>query len=220
LIKLSKLGLTPPPGSAKSTYVSVLFPGWFFANHPNSNIIGASHTQELAENFSARVQSFVRENERELNIHLTNNNRGLWSVSNGSRYRAAGVGGAVTGFRADLAIIHDPVKSRANAESERDRATTWDWFRADLLTRLKPGGPIVDVITRWHEDDVGGRLLANEPDRWHVLKLPALADIDDPLGASPARRCGRTGSRSSSLRIAASGCFHEIASRNWWASTL
>ena len=180
---IDRLMVLMPPGSAKSTYVSVLFPSWFFAQHPGSAIIGASHTAELAEDFSGRVQGFIADHAGTLGYGLRTESRSLWETTNGCRYRAAGVGGAVTGFRADLAIIDDPVRSRKDADSETYRATAWNWFRSDLSTRLKPAGRIVLVMTRWHEDDLGGRLLLHAPGRWHVLKLPALATAaDDPLG--------------------------------------
>jgi hypothetical protein len=90
-------------------------------------------------------------------------------------------GGPITDFRSDLALIDDPV-TREDADSDRMRDKAWEWFRADLLTRMKPGGRIVLIMTRWHEDDLAGRLLATEGDRWTVIKLPALAEADDPLG--------------------------------------
>ena len=107
----------------------------------------------------------------------------------GGEYFAVGVLGAVTGRRADIVIIDDPVKSRLEADSETVRERVWEWWKADLLTRLKPGAKIVLVMTRWHEDDLGGRLLA-EMDaggrKWEVLRLPMEAEADDPLGRAPA----------------------------------
>ena len=97
---------------------------------------------------------------------------GQWETTQGGEYFAVGVLGAVTGRRADVVIIDDPVKSRLEADSETVRDRVWEWWKADLLTRLKPGAKIVLVMTRWHEDDLGGRLLA-EMDaggrKWEVL---------------------------------------------------
>lgn len=149
------------------------------------NIIGASHSASLAEDFSRRVQSFVAENTKVLGYGLARENAELWSTTNGCSYRAAGVGGAITGFRADLAIIDDPVRSRKDAESETIREDTWNWYQADLLSRMRPGGRIVLVQTRWHEDDLGGRLMETQRDRWRVISLPATALEDDPLGRKP-----------------------------------
>jgi predicted phage terminase large subunit-like protein len=183
-----RLMVLMPPGSAKSTYASVLFPAWWFTRHPQSAIISASHTAELAERFGRRVRNLVAVHGDTLGYRLAADNKsaGRWETNTGGEYFAAGVGGAITGRRADLAVIDDPVKSREEAESETVRERTWDWYRSDLYTRLKPGARIVLIMTRWHEDDLGGRLLSEMEaggDRWRVLKLPALADsADDPLG--------------------------------------
>ncbi len=92
--------------------------------------------------------------------------------------------GPITGRRADLILIDDPVKSQAEADSPAARDQLWNWFRSDLATRLKPGGRIVLVMTRWHPDDLGGRI-QDGPDPWRILRLPALAEPDDPLGREP-----------------------------------
>jgi predicted phage terminase large subunit-like protein len=180
-----RLAIFMPPGSAKSTYTSILFAPWCMSQKDHINIIGASHSASLAEDFSRRVQSIVAENAKVLEFGLARENAELWNTTNGCAYRAAGVGGAITGFRADLAIIDDPVRSRKDAESEVIREDTWNWYQADLLTRLRPGGKIVLVQTRWHEDDLGGRLLETQKDRWRVISLPATALEDDPLGRKP-----------------------------------
>ena len=176
-----------PPGSAKSTYASVLFPAWFLAQHPRAAIIAASHTAELAERFGRRVRNMIGEHANFLGYGLSADSTaaGRWDTNQGGEFFAAGVGGAVTGRRADLAIIDDPVKSREEADSIRFRDRAWDWFRADLMTRLKPGAKIVLIQTRWHQDDLAGRLLRAEASRWSVLRLPALAGADDPMGREP-----------------------------------
>lgn len=177
-----------PPGSAKSTYVSELFPAWSLAQRPGFNIIGASNTADLAESFSRRVRSRVREHSALLGYGMGREAEALWDTTNGGQYRAAGVGGVITGLRADLAIIDDPVKSREDADSEIRRNRVWEWYQDDLTTRLKPGGSVVLVMTRWHEDDLAGRLLERQPDEWRVLSLPALCEgPNDPLGRKPGQ---------------------------------
>ena len=146
-------------------------------------MIGGSHTAGLALDFSGKVQGAIVEHGAILAMRLKNEAKDRWYATNGSAYLASGVGGAVTGFRADVVIIDDPVKSRADADSETYRNTTWAWYNDDLTSRMRPGGRVVLVMTRWHEDDLAGRLLASEPDKWRVLRLPAFADAaDDPLG--------------------------------------
>ena len=177
-----------PPGSAKSTYVSKLFIAWWFANHPRSNVIAASHTIGLAESFGRWVRNTVSEFTTDLGYSLSEDSRAAakWSTDKGGEYLAAGIGMAITGRRADLAVIDDPHKSREEADSETIRESIWTWYRSVLYTRLKPKGRIVLVMTRWHEDDLAGRLIADmesgEGDKWLIIDLKAIAEDGDILG--------------------------------------
>jgi predicted phage terminase large subunit-like protein len=112
-----------------------------------------------------------------------------WETIEGGGLRAVGVGGGVTGFGASLIIIDDPVKSRAEAESQTYRDNVWDWFNDDLYTRLEPNGAIILIQTRWHESDLAGRLLKEMSDGgeyWDVVNLPAIAeDEKDALDRKP-----------------------------------
>ena len=182
-----RLMVLMPPGSAKSTYCSVIFPIWWFIQHPRTSIIAASHTAALVEHFSRRIHGLIEEHRLKLGFKLLNNHRaaGHWRTTTGGEYFAAGVRGGIAGRRADLAIIDDPVKSMADAESERQRQYVWDWFNADLTPRLKPDARIILVMTRWHELDLGGQLLAQDEENWDVVRLPAIAEKTDPLGRPP-----------------------------------
>ncbi len=190
--EISRLMVCMPPGSAKSTYTSVEFPAWFMGRNPLLSILAASHTQELADRFGRRVRNIVSSQEYAavfgMGVAEDSASAGRWDNTKGGEYFAAGVGGAVTGRRADLALIDDPVKSREDADSERIREKTWDWYVNDFLTRLKPGARQVVVMTRWHEDDLGGRILERERDRWKVIELPMEAMSNDPLGRKPGER--------------------------------
>jgi predicted phage terminase large subunit-like protein len=178
-----RLMLIGPPGCAKTTYTSRLFPPWFFAFRPGANIIACSHTQELSETNSGFVQRLVRDNAAALGYNLTSDAKGRWYTDNNCGYLAGSVGSAILGFRANVAIIDDPIRSRQDAESELSREHTWQWFANDLLTRLTPDGAIVLIGTRFHEDDLMGRIMRLQGDEWTVLRLPAIADSDDdPLG--------------------------------------
>ena len=185
---IDRLMVFMPPGSAKSTYTSILFPPWWFAQNPRSCVIAASHTAELAEKFGRNVRNTVALHQDILGYTLNQDNRaaGRWETTNGGEYFAAGVLGAITGRRADLGIIDDPVKSADEAVRDTVRDRVWDWYQSDFYTRLKPNARIILIMTRWHEDDLGGRLLAMQEqggDKWEVLCLPALAYPDgDPLG--------------------------------------
>ena len=184
---IDRLMVMMPPGSAKSTYASILFPPWFLIRG-NADIIGASHGAGLAEEFSGKVLRMIQEHGPMLGYGVLNESAESWRTNNGGAYRAAGAGGSITGRRADLCIIDDPIKGREDADSQVIRDKVWAWYRAEVITRLKPGGRIVLINTRWHEDDLAGRLLAEMKtggDRWEVLNLPALAEADDPLGRAP-----------------------------------
>lgn len=179
-----RLMVLMPPGSAKSTYASVLFPAWWFARHPSSSVIAASHTADLASYFGRQVRNLISEHSTDLGYGLANDNRAAarWQTTRRGTYFAAGVRGPITGRRADLVIIDDPVKSNAEADSATFRDNVWNWYRADLVTRLKPGGRVVLIMTRWHEDDLGGRLLAQNQGEWRLVRFPALAEANDPSG--------------------------------------
>jgi predicted phage terminase large subunit-like protein len=188
--EIERLMILAPPGSAKSTYVSQLFPAWFLAQHPGSAVIAASHTGELAERFGRRVRNLITEHSGLLGYGLSADNAaaGRWETTDRSEYLAAGVSGAIAGRRADLVVIDDPIKSRQDADSGTVSSRTWDWWVNDVVPRLKPGGRVVLVQTRWAEADLGGRLedeMATGGERWEILRLPMLAEINDPLGRVP-----------------------------------
>lgn len=182
--EIDRLIVLMPPGSAKSTYASVLFPAWWFVQHPKSSVIAASHTADLATHFGRQVRALVTEHSAVLGYRLNADNRAAsrWQTSAQGEYFATGVRGPITGRRADLAIIDDPIKSLLDADSATQRERLWDWYRSDLTTRLKPRARVVLIMTRWHEDDLAGRLLGREASDWRLLRLPALAEVDDPLG--------------------------------------
>lgn len=181
-----RLMILMPPGSAKSTYASIIFPAWWLSRFPASSIIAVCHTADLAGYFGRQARALLEEHGKLLGVSLARNSRaaGNWSTTEGGEYFAAGVRGPITGRRADLVLIDDPIKSHAEADSLTHRDHVWNWYRGDLAPRLKPGGRIVLVMTRWHDDDLGGRLLASA-DSWRQLRLPALAEANDPMHRPP-----------------------------------
>jgi hypothetical protein len=176
-----RLAVFMPPGSAKSTYTSILFPAWLLAN-AKWNILAASHTTELAGKWGRRIRNLIGEHSTTLGISLAADSQaaGRWSLDSGAEYYAAGVGTGIAGFRAKLGLIDDPIRSRQDADSELIRDRIWDWYINDFKTRLVPHAAEILIQTRWHEDDLAGRALNHE--NWRVISLPALAEADDPLG--------------------------------------
>lgn len=190
--EIERLMVCMPPGSAKSTYTSVEFPAWCLGRNPAMSVIAASHTQELAERFGRRVRNIVASDEFAkafgVGVADDSSSAGRWDTDKAGEYFAAGVGGSITGRRADLVVIDDPVKSREDADSERSRMKAWEWYTNDLLTRLKPGARQIVVMTRWHEDDLGGRILERERDKWTLIELAMEALPNDPLGRKVGER--------------------------------
>ena len=180
-----RLMINLPPGSAKTTYSTIIAAAWALAQRPGLDVICASNTAQMAEGFSRRTQSLIRDHSDTLGYSLTRDAAEEWTTTNGGHYRSAGIGGAIAGTRADLAIIDDPTRSRADAESETVRESQWAWFIGDLRTRLKPEATIIVVMTRWHPDDLGGRLVDRQKGLWRVVSIPAIAEADDPLGREP-----------------------------------
>jgi predicted phage terminase large subunit-like protein len=183
--EIRQLMLLLPPGAAKSTYASRLFPAWWLSQHPQSSVIMCCHTARLAEHFGRGVRGLIDENSQLLGLEVRADQRaaGRFSTEQGGEFFGIGVHGAVTGRRADLALIDDPIRSFADAESFSAREHLWEWFRSELVTRMKPQGRMVLVMTRWHSDDLAGRLI--QQGGWQVLRLPALAEAGDALGRAP-----------------------------------
>lgn len=188
-----------PPGSAKSTYGSVVAPTFFMGKRPGTKIILASYGTDLARKHGRRARQIVRSPEYGslFDTGLTRDSSAAheWALTNGSEYLAAGLMAGLTGNRAHGALVDDPIKGREQADSPTIRAKTWDAYVEDLQTRLIPGGWIGLIQTRWHEDDLAGRLLPKGYDgrsgmvqctdgrMWEVINIPAMCErTDDPLG--------------------------------------
>ena len=178
--EIRRLMIWMPPRHGKSETVTVRYAAWRLRRDPRTRIIIGAYGQTLAEKFSRKIRRIVRE---QMPISEERSAVDDWETLDGGGVRAAGVGGAVTGMGADLIIIDDPVKSRAEADSLAYRERVWDWYTDDLYTRLEPGGAIILIMTRWHLDDLAGRILASDDGpNWEVLHLPALALEGDRLG--------------------------------------
>ena len=189
---IDKLMVWMPPGSAKSTYTSVLFPPWFMGRNPTLPVLGVSNTTELAERFSRRARNITASplyrNVFGFGCSEDTKAAGSWENERGGEFFAAGIGSAIAGRRAKLGLIDDPIKSREEADSDRIRQKHWDWYLNDFLTRLMPGAGQCIIQTRWHEDDLSGRILEREADKWTVIKLPMLSVGVDPLNRPPGER--------------------------------
>lgn len=184
--KIKRLIINLPPRHGKSNLCSKYFPVWFLARKPSAQLIVASYAATLAHDFTRWQRNLVTSNPYFADLFslpLRDDSRAVdrWETTAGGVVVGAGVGGPITGRGADLALIDDPVKNFEDATSPAIQDKIWDWFNSTLRTRLHPGAAIVIVMTRWTEDDLTGRLLKNEGERWDIVKLPAINSAGVPL---------------------------------------
>lgn len=180
-----------PPQHGKSEIVSRNFPAWAFGQDPNVKIVGCSYSSDLADQFSRSIQKTIDSEEYQeifpetylngsnvrtsIRGYLRNVNM-FEMVNHKGFYKAVGVGGGLTGTPVDIAIIDDPVKDAAEANSITYRQRVWDWYNTVLTTRLHNNSKQLFIMTRWHEDDLAGRILKAESADWTVLSIPAICE--------------------------------------------
>ena len=185
-----------PPGSAKSTYTSIALPPYFMGRFPKSHVLTASYSTELAEKWGRRVRGIVSSPRFQTlyNLKLSQDSTaaGRWANSKGGEFYGAGVGSGILGFRADLAIIDDPISGFEQAQSLTQLQKMHGWYETDFVTRLKPQAKLVLICQRLARHDLAGYLidrnLANPTRRQRILRLPMEAGENDPLGRSPGDR--------------------------------
>lgn len=175
-----------PPRHGKSELGTIWTPAWALNNDPKLRVGIAAYGSRLARAFGRSIRNRVVEHEKHLRVRIADDSAAAdeWSTTEGGGVFATGVGGAATGKGFDLLIIDDPVKNWKDAYSALKRESTWDWFTSTAYTRLEPNGLCVIILTRWHADDLAGRILA-DPDispHFDEIKLPAIAEDKDPLG--------------------------------------
>lgn len=192
-----RLILEAPPRHGKTELVSRRFPAYALGKHPDLSIIATSYNNDLASRNNRDVQRIIDDPLYEpifpgtklWGANVRSNARGTWLRNNDifevvehkGVYRSAGVMGGITGMGADIFIIDDPVKDLLEAESETYRNRLWEWWTSTAYTRLAPGGGVLIIQTRWHEDDLSGRILTKakeeaEAEQWREVKFPAIAE--------------------------------------------
>lgn len=180
------LVISVPPRHGKSQQGSIDFPAWFLGRNPHKEIITASYSAELAQDFGGKTREKVASEEYqfifpEVRLREDERARGRWRTGQGGSYTAVGVGGSATGRGAHIFLIDDPVKNREEAESEISPERIWDWFTSVVFTRLEPHGVIIVIMTRWSMNDLAGRIITHPElsKRTKVITLPAIAEFDD-----------------------------------------
>lgn len=195
--KQPRLIIQAPPRSGKSELFSRRFPAWAFGKNPDLQVIATSYSSDLSSRMNRDVQRIIDSEEYagvfpNTSLNTTNvatvsgkslrNSEIFEIVGHRGSYRSAGVGAGITGMGADIGIIDDPVKDAKEANSQTIRDAVWDWYTTTFYTRLSPKSGVLLGMTRWHEDDLAGRLLAemkNGGDQWRVVSFPAIAEDDE-----------------------------------------
>jgi predicted phage terminase large subunit-like protein len=191
--KQPRVIIQAPPRHGKSQLVSRQFPAWCFGQNPNLNIIASSYSSDLAKRMNRDVQRVMEDipftdaygqflpSMKDKQVKTSD----LFELVSGSgAYRSSGVGTGITGMGADIGIIDDPVKDAKEANSETVRNSVWEWYTSTFYTRLSPKSGVLLCMTRWHEDDLAGRLIAEMSkggDQWEVISFPAIAEEDEPM---------------------------------------
>ena len=197
---ITRLMITMPPRHGKSMLASEFFPAWYLGRNPDHYVVTATYAQELADDFGRKVKNQIEDegyraifpgvvlagdSKSAKRFHIEGQEGGYeHSTAQRGAFYAVGVGGPLTGRGAHLLLIDDPVKNREEAESEVMRQKTKDWYTSTAYTRLMPGGRIVLIQTRWHEDDLSGWLQdEHEHEGWIKLDLPAIDEAGNALWA-------------------------------------
>ena len=177
--EFDRLAIFMPPRHSKSETCTVRAPAFLLEHDPQERILVTGYNENMARRFSRKTRTIVKARQP-----LSKEKSGVdeWETEAGGGLVARGVGTPPTGFGFGWIFIDDPIKKREEAESLTYRDKTWDWYTDDLYTRLEPSGKIVMTLTRWHHDDIAARAIASEPQKWRILKLPALAEAGDPIG--------------------------------------
>lgn len=180
--EVKRLIIEAPPRHTKSELASRRFPAWYVGRNPHKQIITSTYSGEFAADFGREVRGIVSEPSfkhlfPDVVLREDSKAANRWHTNKRGVYVSVGVGGAITGRGAHLALIDDPFKNRQEADSEVTREAVWKWYSSTLRTRLMPGGAIVLILTRWHEDDLAGRLIAKAEqggEQWERVTLKAI----------------------------------------------
>jgi phage terminase large subunit-like protein len=188
--------IVAPPQIGKSWTTTRAGIQYALRRDPSCRVVGASYADRIARRFGRMVRNDIvshqgRSGSWDCGLRLAPDQTAAieWELTTGGGLYAVGVGGALTSRSADLLIIDDPLKGRKAADSPTIRDDVWEWWESTAASRLQPGASVILILTRWHYDDLAGRLMREQPGVWDLLHLPAQADpevIDpDPLGRRP-----------------------------------
>lgn len=183
----ARIIISAPPRHGKSELISVHTSNWVLENFPKRNVILTAYGADLAEQYGRRVRDQIRDHENLLNAKVRDDvsKVGAFQTSLGGYMYSVGLGGAITGRGAHVLLIDDYIKEIKEALSPAYRDYCWNWFVTTAMTRLEPGASVIIIATRWHSDDLIGRILKNFPGQWENIYLPAIAKENDLIGRKP-----------------------------------
>ena len=191
--KTTRLILELPPRHGKSELATIKFPAWVLGKYPNLKFIVSSYSADLATEFGANTRDVMNSEEYQaiFNTRLKEDTKakGNWKTDKKGGYTATGVGGSITGKGFNIGIVDDPFKNRDEADSQVIRDKVWKWWLSTFYTRQEGAGAIIIICTRWHLDDLVGRLEKQQKeneeagkeyfDKWEKITFPALAETDE-----------------------------------------
>ena len=188
--KKDRVCVNIPPRHGKSQLVSIMFPAWFIGKYPNKKVLMVSHTTDLAVDFGRKVRNLIdteayRQVFPTVNLAADSKSAGRWNTSMGGEYFACGVGSALAGRGADLLLVDDPHNEQDIINGNFDVfEKAYEWFTYGARTRLMPGGRVAIVQTRWHLDDLTGRVTKDmsqneRADQYEIVEFPAILEVED-----------------------------------------
>lgn len=186
--RIKRLMIFCPPRHGKSELCSKHLPAWYLGTFPDRRVMLASYSAEFASDWGLKARRLIEEHGHLFGVRVSSDSaaKSNWTIDrHGGGMVTAGIGGPFTGRGCNLMVIDDPIKNNEDALSPTIRDKHWDWWLSTASTRLEPSGSVLLMMTRWHPDDLAGRLLKEHSAEWEVLSLPALAGHDDPLHRQP-----------------------------------
>ncbi len=192
--KKDRICVNIPPRHGKSQLVSIMFPAWYLGRNPNKKVMMVSHTTDLAVDFGRKVRNLIATDDYKaifptVSLAVDSKSAGRWNTSVGGEYYACGIGSSIAGRGADLLLIDDPHSEQDVINGNFDVfAKAYDWFTYGARTRLMPGGSVAIVQTRWHMDDLTGRVVVDmsqndKADQYEIVEFPAILEVPRKKGS-------------------------------------
>jgi len=192
--KKDRICVNIPPRHGKSQLVSIMFPAWYLGRNPGKKVMMVSHTTDLAVDFGRKVRNLIATDDYKaifptVSLAVDSKSAGRWNTSVGGEYYACGIGSSIAGRGADLLLIDDPHSEQDVINGNFDVfAKAYDWFTYGARTRLMPGGSVAIIQTRWHMDDLTGRVVIDmsqndKADQYEIVEFPAILEVPRKKGS-------------------------------------